>query len=495
MSRFRSVAQGLSWALTAQMFMSAGQLVYAALTARLFTPAEFGGFAAALSLMGLLTLLTTTGLPSFVLKESELGSRAVLTIRLYGLLGGILSAVVFVVLVPGWLFILRAPEGHVYIALLAVSQAIGPSASIESALLRRELMPKKDALAMLISFMLASGCGIALALSTKQSWTLAVMVALQMFLLACLSRLFQVQKRVPGKPILYRTVMGFTRKITAQNTGFFLLQRVPEWIVSALLGSGALGQFTRGASLAQMPANALSAALNRAMQPYWRLVNLPHIADRALNDAATLSAGFAFPIFGIVAVNAGALVDLWLGDGWEQAGALATLLAIGAGLTIPFGGLASGQELRGNFKHVRRAQWSMAGALIIPLLLLFATHTLWWAAAAFTISSFVGLSVMAISSAASHGGLRGRMRSRSVRGLASLALWSAGLSIVGLLAGLEAAKLVSPAGRLAEAAMQISVAGIVSALAWILTFRWHETNRVLRRRGVRLPAFVGGRPA
>lgn len=476
------------------MVISAGQLVYAALTARLFTPTEFGGFAAAISLMGLLALLTTTGLPSFVLKEPELGGRAVLTIRLCGLLGGILSAVVFVALVPSWLLILRAPEGHMYIALLAFSQAIGPSASIESALLRRELQPKKDALALLLSFMLASGCGALLALYIGQSWTLAVAVALQLLLLALFSRLFQTQKRVQGRPIFYRTVMEFTRKITAQNAGFFLLQRVPEWIVSALLGSSALGQFTRGTSLAQMPATALTAALNRAMQPYWRLVTRPHIADRAMNDAATLSAGIAFPIFGIVAVNAGALVYLWLGDGWEQAGALATLLTIGAGLAVPFGSLASGQEMRGNFKHVRRAQWSMAGALVIPLLLLFTTHAVWWAAAAVTISSFVGLFVMAISSATSHSGLRVRMRSRLVRRLASLALWSAGVSVVGLLAGLEAARLVSPAGRLTEAAMQISVAGTVSAVAWLLTFRWHETNRVLRRRGVRLPALVGGRP-
>lgn len=475
------------------MIISAGQLVYAALTARLFTPAEFGGFAAALSLMGILSLLTTTGLPSFVLKESELGSRAILTIRLCGLLGGVLSAAVFIVLVPGWLLILRAPEGHMYIGLLAVGQAIGPSAAIEAALLRRELQPKKDALALLVSFVLASGCGIVMALHLRQSWTLAAVVATQSLLLAFLSRLFQTQKHAQGSPLFYRTIVDFTRNITAQNTGFFLLQRLPEWIVSASLGSSALGQFTRGAALAQMPATALNAALGRAMQPYWRLISQPHVADRAMNDAATLSAGIAFPVFGIVAVNAGALVDLWLGDGWEQAGALATLLAIGAGFAVPFSGLASGQEMRGNFKPVRRAQWSMAGSLFIPVLFLFTTHSIWWAAAAVTISTFVGLFVMAISSATSHAGFRVRMRSRLVRRLTSLALWSAGVSVLGLLAGLEAARFISPAGRVAEASMQISVAGTVSAFAWLLTFRWHETSRVLRRRGVRLPAFVGGR--
>lgn len=85
------------------------------------------------------------------------------------------------------------------------------------------------------------------------------------------------------------------------------------------------------------------------------------------------------------------------------------------------------------------------------------------------------------------------MKSRLVRRLASLALWSGGVSVVGLMAGLEAARLVSPIDRPTEAAIQVIVGGAVSASAWLLTFRWHETNRVLRRRGVRLPVIVGGR--
>jgi len=495
MSGFRGVSRGLPWSLVAQIIMSGGQLVYAAMTARLFTPGEYGGFAAAVSLMGILSLLTTTGLPSFVLREAELGKRAVLKIRLCGLVGGILSSIAFLLLVPFWLMVLRAPEGHLYVGLLAIGQAIAPAASIESAILRRELHARNDALALLVSFVLACGFALSLALITRQSWTLAVLVVVQSVLLALLSRLFQSEKRAQGEPVVYKKIVEFTRNITAQNTGFFLLQRLPEWIMSASLGSSALGQYARGASLAQMPATALNAALNRAMQPYWRLVSKTDVADKAMNDAAILSAGVSFPAFGIVAVNAGALVDLWLGKGWEQAGALATLLAIGAGLAVPFGGLASSQEMRGNFKHVRRAQWSMAISLVIPLLFLFLTHVVWWAAAAVTISSLVGLYVMAISSTSSGNGLRVRMRSQLAWRLGSLVLWSAGVSLIGWFAGLAAAKMVSSSGQLAVAATQVGVAGTVSLSAWLLTFRWHETNRVLRRRGVRLPNFIAGRSA
>lgn len=473
--------------------MSIGQLVYAGVTARLFTPAEFGGFAAALSLMGVLALLTTTGLPSFVLKEPHLSKRAVARIRLIGAFGGVLSSAVFVSLMPYWLLILRAPEGQSFLYLLALGQALGPSSAIESALLRRELQPRRDAFTLLLSFLLSSAFSLVLAITLRESWVLGIAVALQPAILGISARFLQKEVYTSQEILDFRTVFRFTRRITAQNTGFFLLQKVPEWMVSSSLGSGALGQYVKGSSLAQMPASALSSALNRAMQPHWRLIKVPGIADRALSDAAILAAGIAFPIFGIVAANAGAIVDLWLGDGWEQAGALATFMAIGAGLAVPFASLANGQEMRGNFKHVRRAQWSMALALIGPLAFLLLTRELLWSAAAAAISPCVGLAVIAASSRESD--IQVRVRQRRVRRLVSVASWSAVASVAGWAVGLEAADLVGTADRSAQAAVQILVAGAVSSIVWLLTFRWHETNRVLRRRGVRIPTLIGGRSA
>lgn len=491
LSGFRNVARGLSWTLACQLIMSIGQLVYAGVTARIFSPAEFGGFAAALSLMGLLALLTTTGLPSFVLKESDLSGRAISSVRLIGVVGGLLSALVFVSLMPHWLLILKAPEGQTYLFLLALGQAIGPSSAIESALLRRELQPRRDALTLLLSFLLSSLIGLVIALATRDSWSLAVPVALQPAILGVSARLLQREVWLSDEKLRFRTVFSFSRKITAQNTGFYILQKVPEWVVSSSLGSGALGQFAKGSSLAQMPASALNSALNRAMQPYWRLLRSPDAADRALNDAAVLAAGLAFPTFGIVAANASAIVQLWLGEGWEQAGALATFMAIGAGLAVPFGNLANGQEMRGNFKHVRRAQWSMTLALIPPLVLLVLTRDLWWSAAAAAFSPCVGLLVMAASSG--NDIARVRTRRRLMKRLVSVASWSAVVSAAGWAVGLEAAALVATADNAVQAAIQVFVASTVSLSIWLLTFRWHETNRVLRRRGFRVPALIGGR--
>lgn len=471
--------------------MSGGQLIYAGVTARLFSPAEFGGFAAALSLMGVLALLTTTGLPSFVLKEGHLSARAVVRIRLIGLVGGLFSSAVFVSLLPYWLLILRAPEGQHYLYLLALGQVLGPSSAIESALLRRELQPRRDAFTLLLSFLLSYGSGLVLALALRESWVLGISVALQPAVLGISARFSQRETYLSQEILDLRTVFRFTRRITAQNTGFFLLQRAPEWIVSSSLGSSALGQYSKASSLAQMPATALASALNRAVQPHWRHMKTPGVADRALSDTAILAAGLAFPIFGILAANAGALVDLWLGDGWQQAGALATFMAIGAGLAVPFGSLANGQEMRGDFKHVRRAQWSMALALSLPLLFLVLTEEMWWSAVAAAISPCVGLVVIAASSRKVD--VQIRLRQRLVRRLISVAFWSALASVVGWSAGLAAASLAGTGDRLAQAAVQVLVAGVVSSIFWLLTFRWHETNRVLRRRGVQIPALIGGR--
>ncbi|MCB5291205.1 oligosaccharide flippase family protein [Arthrobacter sp. SO3] len=486
MSRFRNAARGASWTLGCQLVTSIGQFVYSGITARIFSPAEFGGFAVALSLMGILTLLTTTGLPAFVLREPTLSHEQVLRLRLLAFVGGALSSFLFCAIAPSWLALLNAPEGSSYIPMLAVAQALGPISAVESALLRRELKPKFDAFSLLLSFILSTICALLLAFLVRQNWVLALAVAMQPFLLTIFARILQKDRRQHGSSLDLAAVLGFTRRITAQNVSFFLLQKFPEWTVSASLGAGALGQFSKGGALTQMPASALSAALNRAIQPHWRFISDRNVADRAAKDATILAAGVAFPIFAIVAANAGAIVDLWLGPGWEPAGALATLIAIGGGLTVPFGIMTNGFEMRGNFRPVRFAQWAMFISLLPPIAMLIATGDLVWSAVAFAFAQLTGLVIVAIWPTTA------RTRLSLLKKLCVLAMWSTLVSVAGFIAGLEASYFMTSDEALRDF-IQVLVGGSISAVLWLITFRWHETNRIFQRRGLRIPWVIGGK--
>lgn len=481
MSRVKAAAAGAKWTIGCQIFVSLAQFVVSGITSRIFLPADFGGFAAAASLMGILTLLTTTGLPSFLLKENELSSNQIFSIRKIGAITGVLTGVFYLIVAPLWLDLLRAPEGGQYIVLMAAAQALGPIGGVESALLRRETNLKRDTVSVLLSFVASASVGLLAALSVRHAWVLAVPLTLSPLVLAVSSRCLQRQLYSRGDALNRRALFAFARKITTQNIGFMLLQQTPGWVVSSTMGAGALGNFSKGVTLAQMPATALMSIQSRIAQPHWRNAGGRAFFQDAVCDAALLSAGVAFPSFAVLAVNGPAIVNLWLGPGWEIAGSMTSTLAIGFAFSIPFTLMAGSFEMRGDFRPARVAQWAMAGTMLPCIFAMVLSRDVMWASRMLTISQ-VAAFVCLVSVVRWQ---NKRTISRLVRGLLTQTMWA---TVIGL-SGLSVGTLVFNGfeGSAGSDLGQLAVAALVSGTVWIGTFRWHAVSGVLVRRGFKLP--------
>jgi O-antigen/teichoic acid export membrane protein len=267
-----------------------------------------------------------------------------------------------------------------------------------------------------------------------------------------------------------------------QNIGFMALQQAPGWLVTMTLGAGALGHFSRGLALAQMPATALTAVQSRIAQPHWR-----HMADRrsfqeAVCDASLLSAGVAFPAFAILSVNGSVIINLWLGPGWELAGSMVATFALGFGLSIPFTLMAGSFEMKGDFKPARAAQWCMTGAMLPPMVAMIMTHDVLWASYTTAISQAAGL-VCLVAVVNWHSA---SLRKRVIYGFLQQLAWAAVIAIGGLFAADFASSTVFGSGDL----LQFAVGAGASGLIWVCTFRWHATSLMLARRGLRLPRLL-----
>lgn len=476
MSRTKTAASGAGWTIATQLFVSLAQFVVSGVTARIFSPADFGGFAAAVGLMGLLTLFTTAGLPSHILKEDCLSANQLRSIRLVALLTGILTAVAFVLIAPMWLKLLQASEGEQYILSMVVAQAVGPWASVESALLRREITPKRDSVAFLASFIISASLGLTGALVIREAWVLGVPLATAPIILGSFAYLLQRDSYLPGARLHGKSLFEFTRKVTAQNVGFMVLQQAPGWAVSTTLGAGALGHYSKGLSLVQMPATALTAIQSRIAQPHWRNAGGPAAFQKAICDAALLSAGLSFPAFIVLSANGSSIVRLWLGPGWELAGVLASTLAIGCAVSVPFTLIAGSFEMRGDFRPARVAQWCMALTMLPAIAATVYTEDVIWAGRALVLSQGAALVCLIYIVKWRNAGTRRTL----VRGLLMQAAWAA---LIGS-SGLIARALLPP---LTSDISQLAVALLVSGVVWTLTFRWHASSSVLARRGFKLP--------
>jgi lipopolysaccharide exporter len=485
MSTFLVASRGVGFMIATQVIIGVGQFVYSAVTARAFTPTEFGSFAAALSLQGLLILLTTTGLPSIVLREASLTRTDVVWIRLYALIGGSIAGLIFLVLSPYWILLLGAPGGSQFLPLLAAALVIGPLAGVESSLLRREGRPTADMTTFLLAFVVPAGVAVAVVLTVREAWAMSLVTLLYPVVLGGSSAALRRMRYMEPGSRRHGILLGFAWKVSAQNVGFLLISQASGWVLSATLGASALGAYSRAGTLAGVPGTAISTALNRAVQPHWRKLSEPESTARAIRDATLFTSNLAFPMFAILAVVGPDLAAIWLGPGWGEVGILLPWLAVAFGVQVPFGVLASSLEMRGHFSVVRLGQVGLVAGLAVGIGVFLATKDPRMAAVAAALSQVVGLlALLGAMTKTSH------TKFRSLLWAVGLpAIWACGVGLFAL-AGIELSHDLSWRlfGNMELAATTVGVA--ISLAVWIGSFRWQPASQALAERGVPLPRFM-----
>jgi lipopolysaccharide exporter len=404
MSRGKAAVRGGFWQLSAQILMAVAQFAYGAVTARILSPADFGSFSAALSLYGLLAVLTTTGFPSYVLSVTTLSRADIRRVRLLCGAASVVATCAFLLICPLWVSLLNTPRGTEFVWIIAFAQLIGPSAVLESALLRRENRPRADASVLLSSFLLATGISAALLAYLQNVWLLALNVALTQVLLGVFSLVVRNHSSGGGISVTStRSVLHFVRRVSTQNTTFVILTQVPNWSVGAFGGATSLGQFSRATSLTSLPATALQSAFIRTLQPHWRDLPEPRAYVGALQRSVVLTMGLVAMVFGTIAGLGGYLSTLWLGPGWEQVGSLVPWLAGAAGMQVVFALAANSAEMRSEFNLVRRAQVAFFVGLLPALALMVHFDSLVLAGLALLTSQLAALVTLLIGIARSSG--------------------------------------------------------------------------------------------
>ena len=395
MSTFNAALRGTSWAVAAQGLIAVGQIAYSALTARLFSPHAFGEFTAALSLQALIVLFAVTGLSSFVLKEPQLHRSQIRAINLVVFSLGLLSAVVFWFVSPLWLAWLNSPGGVEFVPLLAFATFAAPVAAVQSALLRREGNGRTDAAIYVLAFVVATGIAAVSAILLRESWTLALGTAVNPVVVMVVSRLLRTATYPVGSGRLSFDWIIFVLRVNAQSLVFFALGQVPTWSLGASTGPATLGQFSRGGTLAHLPAHALSTAFFRGTAPHWRKMQDRESSIRGVTEALILSASLSFNFFATLAALSSPLTLLWLGRGWDLAAEFAAWLALGFAMQVPLSVLANYLEIAGELSRVRMIQFANAVGLAPGVALLVWLHDFRLLMAGFVLSHLLGL-VMAV---------------------------------------------------------------------------------------------------
>ncbi len=359
----RQLGRGVLWVTIAQAQLIVGQFVSGGVTARIFAPEVFGGFAAALSLQAIFVMATTTGVPSYVLMRPNLSHGDIRRMRVWTAFAAVTTAALFAVVLPWWLILLQAPSGLAFVTLLSLSQCVTPSAALELALLRRRRKAGADAAIFGSAGLVGLIVATTVAVLTRAPSSLAVAPLVTSGLTLPLALIFQGASRrgdVGGPPLeRSRHALRYLMSVSGVNAMHFTITQIPTWVISISFGSRTLGFYSRATSLTSTAATGLFTSLGRVIQPYWRDRAPGAALERALSDALRVTSGISFPLFSVIAVLAPSFVAVGLGEGWQTAGELAVPLALGAAFQVPFAIITAAYEMKARLGPVRNAQFAM----------------------------------------------------------------------------------------------------------------------------------------
>ena len=475
---FGRIAQGAVWALASQAGIFVAQFAYSGLTARIFRPADFGGLAGAFSLQALLILLTTIGLPSFVLMKAEFTRQDIVRVRGTAFVGGAVAAGLLLAIGPVWLRVLGVPEGLIYLPLLAVGIVVNALATAESALFRREARLRADAVMLLATSMLGIASAAVMAVVTRDQRALAVAPLVTALATLAVSRLARRAHYSQSAGAGWGEILRYTARVSGQNVVLYLIRETPSWAMGRVFGAATLGQMNRGQGLTYMPSLGLANAFARVMQPHWRTINQPGDLSRTRRDAVTITGSAAFPVFAIVAALSAEIVVLWLGPGWELAAALVPALAVAAAVHVPFQVLVHSFEMRAQFREVRAVLLLRLAVLVGAIGAAVLLQSPQVVVAGMAVTSFVSLVTLAGLS-----GSDGQGRTEQIRAVLNPTFWAAVIGASAHAGAVLTAALLPGASP----ALRLLLGGACGALAWAVTFRWQRVARILAERGIRLP--------
>jgi lipopolysaccharide exporter len=453
----------VGWSYFAGFVFLVSQIAYTALTARLVSPAAYGGYALALTVVGLAGLLGMIGLGDSVMRVPELTDRGARTALTLGTGSGLLLSVALFALsapIEHWL---RTPGTGQMLRILAVEPPMLAAAGLSYGLLRRGQRYRAASLIDLTSTLIGFGVGAAATISGMGAAGLALGNVTNAAV-AMLVGLFwaRVSLRPAYDRAMAREFTAFSAQVASQNLGHYAIGNLPLWSVARLAGGAATGLFSRGYALVSLPANQFSFGLMGAAYPLYREVSgSSDRTRRALTEALIVTSGASAIVFGAFAAVVQPAALILLGERWYAAAAIAPALCAFAAVNTLYSVLASAAEAMRWMRMIWTTQVVFFAAMAVSLFL--ASGELEATAAAMVIATAIAHVFMLLW--VSRDGLL-----RTAEVFRSYAVHAAVFVLVAVIPPLVAQAVVGQA-LIATLAVRTAVLAVLALLLWLLRRR------------------------
>jgi O-antigen/teichoic acid export membrane protein len=315
-----SFRRGLAWTIAGQGSFFVIQFVGSVIIARLLSPYELGVYALALSITGVLNLIQSIGMSSYIVREPDLTADRVATaFTVNALISLALAAITACLALAGSILFKEASIRGV-LFVLSATPIIGAVSIVPFAMLEREANFRLIAVAGVARNLIATIGTIALALAGWSYYAIAfgqVGASLTQSIIICVVARRHVSIRLSLRN--WREVAAFGSQMIAITGVNDLASRASDFILGEFSGLSALGLYNIHGIMGRV-AFAEMARLKRentSLREFY--TNVVEITTAVL-----------WPIFGGLAVLSQPLIRLVYGHKWVDAALPFALLNIAA---------------------------------------------------------------------------------------------------------------------------------------------------------------------
>ena len=338
----RRSVRGVAFSLAAQVVRFMLQFSSQILLARLLLPADFGLVAMAAPVLALAQTIGELGLAQAVIQRPALTQAELSSLFWLSMAINAALAVLMLAVAPAVALLYGEPRLRLLLAVLAALLVLNGVASQQMAVMARRMRFAKMAAIDVACLLTATAAGIGGALAGFGYWSLVVMQAGNLGVIAVLASLWSGWRpSLPARAGGVRAMLAFGAHMTGYNLVTYAGSNLDSVLIGAAAGPVSLGFYDRSMKLVVTPLWQLSMPLARvATGLLSRLAGQPAEYRRAYLAMLRGLLIATTPGFACGATMAGTLVPALLGPQWRGAAPVVAWLCASA-ILVPYGISAS----------------------------------------------------------------------------------------------------------------------------------------------------------
>jgi O-antigen/teichoic acid export membrane protein len=330
--------QGVKWTGLARVFNQASTLGVNIVLARLLAPADFGLLGIALIFTGALGVITELGFSAALIQRKVVDEAHRSTAFWTALgVGGLLCGLTWAGS-PWAATYFAAPPVRAVLDLLALQFIVAPLATVQGAMLARELQFQRLALREIAATAFGSIVKVVLALLGFGVWSLVYGTLLTMvFNVLLLWTAYRWRPAMRFSRTAFRELFGFGGHLTLSNVLDFVSENVDYFIVGKFLGAAPLGIYTLSYNLVTFPQRKMVSVLSAVTFPtFSRLQHDDAALRRAYLRLVSYVSLASFPMLIGLIIVAPEFIRVVYGEKWIEA-ILPIQILGGAGIAYALG--------------------------------------------------------------------------------------------------------------------------------------------------------------